>query len=384
MSERRKMLPEAAIAVLSILSLILIGCDFFEKPGGSMAVPMTRGIPEDLPRGEYRPCAQRAAISGWPAPIRGNPVQGAGLPGVRGFEGEFTLGRGVTYGPVTIFPVLSEEQQDNGARYISLARARSEGLAEIREAENGASIHEIQIRNRSDMTIYVMSGDVIRGGNQDRVISTDLVIAPRETRQISGSVYCVESGRWSPGETGGQFDCEQHACVNLRKSLVQSSISQSEVWLKVGEINACFGTQSSSGSYTRAFGESALSTRVEAYMREFMRDFRNDRDTVGYVACVESRVVACDIFFSSTLLAEMRERLLKSYIMGIMSMEERPGRAGVSARDVVKFFENASTATAAAENPVPGCEVCRFSGSEIEGYWNKVDGKTIHLFAAAR
>ena len=43
--------------------------------------------------------------------------------------------------------------------------------------------------------MYVQSGDIVKGGQQDRMLGVDLVVPPRSGK-ISISAFCVEQGRW--------------------------------------------------------------------------------------------------------------------------------------------------------------------------------------------
>ena len=44
--------------------------------------------------------------------------------------------------------------------------------------------------------MFVQSGDIVKGGKQDRVLTVSLVLPPRSGR-IAIAAFCVEQGRWS-------------------------------------------------------------------------------------------------------------------------------------------------------------------------------------------
>jgi hypothetical protein len=57
------------------------------------------------------------------------------------------------------------------------------------------SVNELMIVNRSEKPLYLMPGEIIIGGDQDRTIGEELVVAP-DGKPIALDVFCVEHGRW--------------------------------------------------------------------------------------------------------------------------------------------------------------------------------------------
>ena len=75
--------------------------------------------------------------------------------------------------------------------------ALQEALARraVRVHETG-QVSELSIENLGDQEVFVQSGDIVKGGQQDRVLTVSLVIPPRSGR-IPIASFCVEQGRWS-------------------------------------------------------------------------------------------------------------------------------------------------------------------------------------------
>ena len=108
-------------------------------------------------------------------------------------------------------PVLHENLAVYFVRGASSAGAVPLTLAEaldakaVRVSETG-SVNELTIENLGDREIFVQSGDIVKGGQQDRVLSVSLVLPPR-SGNIPIAAFCVEQGRWSKRgvEDAGQF-----------------------------------------------------------------------------------------------------------------------------------------------------------------------------------
>ena len=64
------------------------------------------------------------------------------------------------------------------------------------EAASSATVNQLLVLNASDRPLYIMPGEVISGGLQDRTIGEELVIQPAK-KPVPIEVYCVEQGRWS-------------------------------------------------------------------------------------------------------------------------------------------------------------------------------------------
>lgn len=58
------------------------------------------------------------------------------------------------------------------------------------------NVSELQIENTGDEPVFIQFGDIVKGGRQDRVLTTSLLIPPNSGKVAIGA-YCVEQGRWA-------------------------------------------------------------------------------------------------------------------------------------------------------------------------------------------
>ena len=54
----------------------------------------------------------------------------------------------------------------------------------------------MQIENLGNDEVFVQSGDIVKGGQQDRVLTVSLLLPPKSGR-IPIASFCVEQGRWT-------------------------------------------------------------------------------------------------------------------------------------------------------------------------------------------
>ncbi len=106
------------------------------------------------------------------------------------------------YKSLQLIPIRPRDRDGKpGPRVISLSKAIQQGIATISERGSASTenVHWLRIKNKSNETIYVASGQTFTGGRQDRIIAKDTLLAPSGTDQYI-PVMCIEEGRWSEKE----------------------------------------------------------------------------------------------------------------------------------------------------------------------------------------
>src|SRR5207302_248266 len=76
---------------------------------------------------------------------------------------------------------------------LTLEEALAKRAVRVHETGN---VNQLQIENLGDDEVFVQSGDIVKGGQQDRALTVSLVLPPRSGR-IPIASFCVEQSRWS-------------------------------------------------------------------------------------------------------------------------------------------------------------------------------------------
>lgn len=221
-----------------------------------------------------------------------------------------------TFKNLRIYPIRAKEAfiqtfKDMG-KYTTLKDAINKKKVVITEKGSGGSVNTLLIENISRDTVYIMSGEVVKGGQQDRVIQQDFVLGPKSGKKDL-SVFCVEHGRWSSNGTGQNFNGYFNvSSVGLRK-VIEKEKNQSKVWDKVSEINAANGTSTSSGTYTAITQSKDFSEKLKQYLAFFKNKFNADDKVIGVIVVTGNKVVGCDMFATNDLFKKNFENLLASY-----------------------------------------------------------------------
>src|SRR5215831_17315517 len=76
---------------------------------------------------------------------------------------------------------------------LTLQDALANGSVQVRET---GSVNQLEVENTGDAAVFIQSGDIVKGGRQDRVLTVSLIIPPHSGAMPIAS-FCVEQGRWT-------------------------------------------------------------------------------------------------------------------------------------------------------------------------------------------
>lgn len=200
---------------------------------------------------------------------------------------------------------------------LSLRQALATNQAAISERINDrgrirANVNVLTMENFSDQPIYLMSGEVITGGRQDRVIARDMIIQPRSGR-VDIPVYCVEKGRWTASTQKKKFKNYHEASMHLRR-VIDRDRSQRAVWSEIAKENRRDRIRSSTEAYTAHANSPEYIRRENEYLAFFNDKFRDKENIVGIVGVTGGVVMGCDLFASSDLFYREYNNLIYAYI----------------------------------------------------------------------
>jgi hypothetical protein len=222
-----------------------------------------------------------------------------------------------THGNLTVFLVHGKDTTKK--TFLTLQEALAQKKVRVYETKD---VNELAIRNLSNQDVYAQSGDIVRGGEQDRMISTDFIVPPRSGR-MPIAAFCVESGRWSKrgNEAAASFSSSENS-VALKdlKLAAKRSNSQQAVWENV-KIAQDKLSSNVGGSVLSGLSNSSLELSVEdskvkentaTYINALSGVLRNQSDVIGYVFAINGHVNSADVYASRALFAKLWPKLLKA------------------------------------------------------------------------
>jgi hypothetical protein len=138
-----------------------------------------------------------------------------------------------THKNLTIF-LLHDAGQSQSRAPLTLQEAMKRKLVIVRET---GDVNRLTIQNRSTQDVFVQAGDIVKGGQQDRVLALDLIVPPKSGR-IPIDAFCVEQGRWSRrgGEAVTAFSASENGLASKDlKIAAKARMSQGDVWANVSK-----------------------------------------------------------------------------------------------------------------------------------------------------
>lgn len=257
---------------------------------------------------------------------------------------------------LTIFLVHGKELMP-GKNFLTLQEALKQKKVIVYETKD---VNELAIRNLSNQDVYVQSGDVVRGGDQDRMISVDFIVPPR-SRRMPIAAFCVESDRWNKrgSESNVAFGSSDTAIATKDLKLAaKRSNSQAEVWENVkvatGKLNSNLyldvADPASPSSYELAVNNSVVLDTSNEYIKALSGIVRNQRDVIGYVFAINGHVNSADVYASRSLFLKLWPKLLRaSAVEAIAELNQTEAAQPVTDESVRTFLAESERATGAAK-----------------------------------
>ncbi len=272
---------------------------------------------------------------------------------------------------------------------LTLAEALNKGTVIIDETGN---VNQLQVENKGDDDVFIQAGDIVKGGQQDRVLTVSLLL-PAKSGRLPIGAFCVEQGRWSargkedvkrfatsgnsvpsreaklamlaPAKpkieqpTPAQGGTAAHANRTQMRGLGQSEAGgrQGEVWANVGKIQdklssklkAKVNSGASASSLQLSLENETLIAARSAYIKALTGAPHDDGEIVGVAFAINGRIASAEVYPSSGLFQKMWPKLLDAAATEAIAendgkVDERP-----TVDIVAKFLETADQGKAEAD-----------------------------------
>ena len=219
------------------------------------------------------------------------------------------VGELIYYENMTIAPVYSRRVKDY-THYTTLEEALRKDWLDITELDRG-QVPNVRVSNRSNRHIFLMGGEIISGGKQDRIISRDVLLGPR-SRNVIIPVYCTEEGRWQ--NQSKKFYSKNNLGTSRLRSAAQyaDSGAQHSIWSEIATTNRKLGVRSRSKAYQSAYEDDRVQRQIKRYERNLSDIPNMHPDTVGVVIAVGNDIISVDLFVNPDLFKKLWPKILRS------------------------------------------------------------------------
>ena len=183
-------------------------------------------------------------------------------------------------------------------------------------------VEELSVENKGDVHVFIQAGDIIKGGKQDRILRSDLVVKPKSGK-IPVASFCVEQGRWSQrgNENHRQFNSSKKAAVSKKLKLATKQAQlQGDVWGEVAVMQKKLGSRlgesvkskESSSSLQLTLENKELEKKSEEYIRALQNITRGKQDVIGFAFAINGVMNSTDIYGHAVLFKKLWNKMLES------------------------------------------------------------------------
>jgi hypothetical protein len=309
-----------------------------------------------------------------------------------------------------------------GAVPLTLDEALRKGAVKVHET---GTVSELQIENLGTDEVFIQAGDIVKGGQQDRVLSVSLVLPPKSGRLPIAS-FCVEQGRWS---ARGKEDVKTFATASASVPSREAKIAirapvapalptsyaddrparvdprtpiigpllnarrdegsrQQQVWAKVRKVQD--GLSSNLGAPVQAAAsQSSLQLSLEneklkdaqdAYLKALQKEGEKADDVVGYVFAIDGKLNSAEVYPSNGLFRKMWPKLLQASITEAIGQKNSGAAAAVPTGEAALAFLTEAAKGASSETPLPASVRLETRQAENAFYFEtrRKDGAFVH------
>lgn len=259
-------------------------------------------------------------------------------------DDEYRLEGPFTQGNLTVF-LIHGKDRIKGQTFITLQEALVQKKVIVRETR---TVNELTIENISSEEVFVQSGDIVKGGQQDRMLVVDLILPPRSGK-IPIAAFCVENGRWSRrgSEEVTTFNSSSNVVASREVKLAAKARgSQGEVWREVAaaqdKLSANVGgsvkNAASPTSFQLALENKEVQKTADNYIDALSGIVNSKPDVIGYVFAINGKINSADIYASSALFKKLWPKLLKASAIEAIAELRRGEKFEAPRPDAVRGF----------------------------------------------
>ncbi len=268
----------------------------------------------------------------------------------------------------------------NGLDYATLDEALQEQVLDVTEIDEGGRVPAIKVVNKSDRMVFLMAGEELLGGKQNRVLSASMMVPAKGEMPIP--VTCVERGRW--GYRSRRFRSGHSSSHSRLRMMMHMQVTahykargvpgsdQGAVWEEVARKMRAMGSRSRSDALHETFEDRAHE------LEEALGSLPAPDGCNGAAFAIGGKIVGADLFDKPATLRKLWSKLIKSYAMDAFEDSEEKAKP-VQAERIAEWLRAASTARQHwFDSPGIGKDV-RIESQHLVGATLVIEEHPVHL-----
>jgi hypothetical protein len=266
---------------------------------------------------------------------------------------------------------------------LTLEEAMAKGAVKVRETSN---VNQLEVENLGEDEVFVQSGDIVKGGKQDRTPMVSLLLPPK-SGAIPIASFCVEEGRWTargredarnfatasaavpsrelklamkaplPAAPAGGTLSVDRARVATVTAAAETGMRQQQVWENVrktqakltGSLGTSVRSAQSASSLQLALENEKLMDAQKGYINALKASGESSDGIIGFIFAVNGELNSADVYPSNGLFRKMWGKLLTASVIEAIGHKDQPAVAAPSVAAVSEFLAAAENGTASAK-----------------------------------
>lgn len=270
---------------------------------------------------------------------------------------EFAVSGPFTHGNLTVF-LLHGPDAERSRPVLGLDEALARKCAIVHET---GEVGELAVENTSEEDdLLLLSGDMVKGGRQDRVLQATMILPPKSGK-VPVRSFCVEQSRWTKRgiEDDTRF-AENRGVIagaSLKKA-VQVAGNQGEVWENVAvqqaglskNVGTVVNSKESPTSLQLALENDKVQAEVAKFRESIAKQVGDPTGVVGFVTVVNGKVTGAEAFGSHTLFRKAWAKSVNA--AAVEAVAEKPTRpfSQMTPEGVKTFLANVGREQRETEN----------------------------------
>ncbi len=245
-----------------------------------------------------------------------------------------------------------------GRKLVPLHEALERRLVTVIET---STVSELTIENPSDQEVYVQAGDIVKGGRQDRVLGTDLLLPPHSGRVPIAS-FCVEQGRWRQrgAEASDRFTSAGSNLAHKDLKIANAQGSQSAVWSNVAKVQEHLASnlggdvrsRESASSLQLTLENDRVRKGVEGFVQALTSLVEAHSDVTGYAFAINGALNSADVYVTHALFLKLWPKLLRASAIEAVAERKAPAPHTPPTIETVSAFLTDAAKGPARDKPV--------------------------------
>jgi len=230
---------------------------------------------------------------------------------------EYRISGPYTHKNLCIFLIHGPDKV-KGRKFLVLQEAMDQKVVVVSETSN---VNQLMIENKGDVDVYIQSGEIVKGGKQDRTIAFDIIIPARSGKKPLDA-FCVEHGRWQQrgSESAVAFNSSDYAIAGKDLKLAVRGSSQQAVWESVAKqqdklsenVGGDVRAAQSASSFQLTLENKNLGKLTDEYVKALAGTPEGKDDVIGYAFAIDGKVNSIDIYANADLFHKLWPKLIRT------------------------------------------------------------------------